>query len=222
VVWIQFAKSAVRGRVKTRLAATVGEQVALDAHLSLTSAVNKQLTNASNRLEGHHQLYFYVSCERSLDEGMKSFAAVTLEYDLAVKQQSTGDLGARMSDALFAALENADLAILVGSDFPVLDNLYLADVIDRLRRHDVVLGPVEDGGFGLIALRQCQFAGLEGIDWGTEKACAQTSQCLRVQGLSVSLLPSRYDVDELEDWQRWLKSTYYSALFNQTTEPSCA
>ena len=43
--------------------------------------------------------------------------------------------------------------ILVGSDLPPLDRFYIDEADKALDAYDVVFGPTEDGGFGLIATK---------------------------------------------------------------------
>lgn len=223
-VWIQFVKMPQLGKVKTRLAATIGDQAALDAHKQLALAVNTQLSNyiCANHSNREHSLWLalggaggYVSHADYL-HGLEAYRHLGLGFQEAFMQDGKG-LGDRMYMALGLALEVADQAFIVGSDFPVLDNEYLASAVDALACADVVLGATEDGGYGLIGVKQLEpggqsvglpFDGFGDVCWGTNRVCQQTQNAMHAKGLEVALLAKRFDVDEDEDWRRWQASAW--------------
>ena len=63
----------------------------------------------------------------------------------------------------------------------------------------MVLGPAEDGGYGLVGVKAEIPDMFSDIDWGTEKVLSQTCNRLNRGGLSYSLLPLIWDVDRPED-----------------------
>jgi glycosyltransferase A (GT-A) superfamily protein (DUF2064 family) len=69
---------------------------------------------------------------------------------------------------------------------------------------DAVLGPAEDGGYYLIALRAGAVSPrlFEGIAWSTGRVFAETLARCRELGLAVELLPAATDVDTPEDLRR--------------------
>ncbi|KZZ57190.1 hypothetical protein A3762_10335 [Oleiphilus sp. HI0125] len=202
-VFIQFAKYPVLGNVKTRLARFVGEQSALDAHIRLTAAVNQQLNRYGETRDK-------VDVKLALASGggishKEWIDSLTFDYCL---EQPSGDLGAKMQRVMFDALEHYDYAFIVGSDFPVLDDDFLQQAINSLSNHDFVFAPTEDGGFGLVGQRACGFTSFGEIEWGTNRVLEQVQNRMTELGFSFSLLDKRFDVDELEDWKRWLQSDY--------------
>ena len=68
----------------------------------------------------------------------------------------------------------------------------------------MVLGPAEDGGYYLIALRPEAVRPrlFEGIAWSTDQVLAATLDRCRELGLRVELLPEASDVDTPEDLRR--------------------
>lgn len=113
MVWVQFAKSPEIGQVKTRLAASVGDTKALDAHLTLSFAVNCQLRAIEStcppsglRSEQHH-IRLAVAGSRGLEWSLDRLKDKGLSFDSAVMQQGL-TLGDRMSRELSAALAHAD------------------------------------------------------------------------------------------------------------------
>jgi uncharacterized protein len=74
---------------------------------------------------------------------------------------------------------------------------------------DVVITPAEDGGYVLLAMRQpavhqCSSDWLQGVEWGSDAVLEQTIKRCDRQGLSYFLMPQSWDVDEYEDYQRWI------------------
>ncbi len=221
-VWIQFVKMPELGKVKTRLAATLGDELALEAHKILSRQVNRQLAGfMEQERASEHSLWLGLGDAGrrvSLEQGCKLYSDLGLIYDRAFLQHGE-ELGERMQNAFIRALPRADKVFIVGSDFPVLDREYCLQAIAELDHADVVLGATEDGGYGLIGLGKTGrlsehnnggFDGFGLVDWGSEKVCAQTKTNLQSTGLEISVLPERFDIDTEEDWKRWQSSAWSS------------
>lgn len=198
---IQFAKWPVHGRVKTRLAVKLGDQAALDAHIRLTRAVMHNLAAT-----GHDLAFWWDQPQPPAGAQAGELQGELADLGFSLGSQSGSDLGARMHNALSGGLQSHAQAIIIGSDCPSVDPAYVEQAISALAHADIVLGPSDDGGFVLIGARCVADGMLEGMDWGTTKALVQTQESLSAAGLSVHLLDPRWDVDEPEDWQRFLRS----------------
>ena len=113
-----------------------------------------------------------------------------------------------MATALRQCLHEGNVALLIGTDCPDIDLAYVADGFAALTRTDLVIGPVEDGGYGLIgATRQVvdKLDGIfSGIAWSSPRVLAQTLERADARQISVSLLKTIWDVDTAEDWSRYL------------------
>jgi hypothetical protein len=194
---MQFAKWPEAGKVKTRLIPALGKQGALAAHCELTLAV------LDNLLVTALPLQFWWDCDRTppaeAAEVMKKLQGRRVRQCF----QSGGNLGDRMAAALCGALHSHKNAIIVGSDCPSVDPAHVLLAAEKLTHADVVLGPSEDGGYVLIGARKVVPGMLDGVHWGSEHVLRQTCEKLNSMGLSVGLLPMRWDVDEAEDWQRF-------------------
>ena len=124
-------------------------------------------------------------------------------HDALLLPVEGGDIGGCLSQAtarLFA--EGFSPVIAVNSDGPTLPSVYLERAEALLDRHDVVLGPSEDGGYYLVGLRHPAPGLFQGIDWSTCRVLSQTRVRADALGLSVALLPSWYDVDTGADLDR--------------------
>ncbi|WP_417529491.1 TIGR04282 family arsenosugar biosynthesis glycosyltransferase [Marinobacter lipolyticus] len=199
VLVMQFSKWPEEGRVKTRLMPALGASGALAAHVRLSLEV------LDNLIASGFPIQFW--WDRALDQAPEAAAPVLSKMDLA--QITTGiqqgeNLGQRMEAALAQVLENHDKALVVGSDCPSVDPDYVRQAVAELDTSDVVLGPSNDGGYVMIGARRVVAGMLDGVNWGTGSVLDQTCTRMAGLGLSVSLLPPRWDVDEPEDWQRFL------------------
>ena len=185
---IIFAKAPIVGKVKTRLAATVGDEVA-------TSIFEKLLhvnIERARQLEGVDKLLYAYSKEDA--EYFKC------NVDWPIYTQVGVDLGERMRRALVSGLQQYDSAVLVGTDIAdAQDDDYLTafDVLDR--GVDIVIGPTFDGGYWLIGSRGTDKLPFSNIDWGSSRVFNQTVSLVRKMGLSYHCLPTRHDVDVESD-----------------------
>ncbi|MBC7183239.1 MAG: TIGR04282 family arsenosugar biosynthesis glycosyltransferase [Marinobacter sp.] len=199
-VFLQFAKWPEAGRVKTRLIPELGAAGALDAHIRLTLSVLDNLCATGYPVE-----FWW---DRLVDDHPAEAAAILEEVDGAGLFQGVqqGDsLGDRMLAALSQSLGDYDRALIVGSDCPSVDPDYARQAVACLADHDVVLGPSDDGGYVLIGASRVEEGMLDNIAWGTPGVLAQTCERLDAAGLSYYLLEPRWDVDEPEDWFRFLR-----------------
>lgn len=200
-VFLQFAKWPEAGRVKTRLMPTLGVMGALNAHVQLTLAVLDNLYATGYPVE----LWW----DRPVNERPDEAVAIVQELDgagLIQRVQQDGTLGERMHHALSQSLRDNDRALVVGSDCPSVDPDYARKAVACLDNCDVVLGPSEDGGYVLIGASRTVAGMLDGIAWGTPDVLAQTCSRLEALGLSYCLLEPRWDVDEPDDWARFLRT----------------
>lgn len=192
-----FFKMPEPGKVKTRLIPVLGEEGASDFAASMIHRLVSLLQGSGL---GETELWY------AGDAG--DFLASV--EGVASHQQKGGDLGERMKEALSIGIYRSDKAILVGTDCPLIDDAYVATAAALLEDHDVVIGPAEDGGYGLIGVRDAMPDVFSGIDWGTDQVLAQTCRRLNESRANYALLPLIWDVDRPEDLPRyyaWLGET---------------
>ncbi|GAA4405220.1 TIGR04282 family arsenosugar biosynthesis glycosyltransferase [Quisquiliibacterium transsilvanicum] len=197
---IVFARAPLRGRVKTRLAAAIGDEAALEAHRALLRAT----AGVAASLLGHPE-FGAGSVELCIDgeDADGECAALARSLGLRLGRQQGEDLGARMHSALARALQDGRLPVLLGSDCPALQAADLLEALAALRRNDAVFAPAEDGGYVLVGLaRECP-ALFQGLAWGGAEVMEQTRARLRAAGIRWTELRTLWDVDRHEDWLRW-------------------
>ena len=189
-----FAKTPILGRCKTRLIPMLGAEHALAAHRELVERTLRQVATAADI-----QASLWVT---EIESQTQQWADT---WQLPIALQEGADLGQRM----FACLDHlcgtaAEGALLMGTDCPGIDARYISAAARNLHDYDVVLGPAEDGGYGLIGMRQAHKVLFENIDWGTDAVAEQTLYAAEKCQLRVFQMPKIWDVDRPEDWQRYL------------------
>ncbi|MDU8942554.1 TIGR04282 family arsenosugar biosynthesis glycosyltransferase [Rhodophyticola sp. MJ-SS7] len=125
----------------------------------------------------------------------------TWPSDVVQMPQGRGDLGARMARALHAV--RGAPALLIGSDIPGIDRAVIGEAFDRMRGHDGVIGPSEDGGYwciGLGARRRLPPGAFAGVRWSTDHALDDTVR--RLAPLALARARRLADVDRAEDLRR--------------------
>ncbi len=116
--------------------------------------------------------------------------------------QGPGDWGVRQQ-ALFseAPARGETRTILVASDSPQLTVEVVVEAFALLEQHDLVLGPVDDGGYYLVGMRG-PWPVLGGVPMSTRTVLAEIVARAEQLGLSVALVEPTFDVDEAEDLER--------------------
>lgn len=194
-----FARAPELGRVKRRLAADLGPQAALDAHERLVREALQRLAGVPGL---NTELWLAGSPAAALQRWPEA-------GDLPLRCQCGGDLGARMLHALRDSLQRDARALVVGTDCPSIDGAYVQGAAAALAHADVVLGPAEDGGYGLIGARRAVTEQLDSLfrdmPWGTDRVRHVTLERCAAAGMRCVELERIWDVDTLADWRRYLR-----------------
>lgn len=192
-----FAKYWQPGRVKTRLAAKLGPERA--------AAVYRQFVlTLLARLDGiaPDQVLAFAPSDRADD-----FKPI-LPAGWRQEPQAGDDLGNRMQHYFANRFtEGHKRVVLLGTDSPDVPIEHVTTAMATLATQDVVLGPTEDGGYCLIGMRRQaepnQFPPIfSDIPWSTPDVWLATIDALQATNTNYAVLPTWYDVDEVEDYQR--------------------
>ena len=195
-----FAKAPVPGRVKTRLAVTIGAAAAAAVYRELAATT---LAHAAGARSAGVVTTIELWCDPDPDHD--ELRALAARAGATLHRQPAGDLGARMAGAIADALQRHAAVLLVGTDCPLLDAAYLARAAELLAGHDAVLGPAEDGGYVLVgATRPLRFAR---VRWSSPHALADTEAEFAAAGLSWRAAATLWDVDTPSDLARWRAAT---------------
>jgi len=184
---IIFVRNPLLGKVKTRLAATVGNQRALEIYQKLL-----EYTADITRTLPVDKVVFYSDFVASKD---------IWEDTVYRKQlQSQGDLGQKIKSAFDFGFKSGYRRIcIIGSDCIELTAEIIMEGFEQLSTYDALLGPSRDGGYYLLGLNQMQGSVFEGKNWGTDSVASDTVADFKLLGLSYGLLRPLNDVDVEED-----------------------
>lgn len=182
-----FTRNPVMGKVKTRLAKTVGDQTALDIYtflLDRTVEVTKPVTAAK---------FVYYS-EEIKEEDIWNTSGYTK------KLQEGAHLGTRMLNAFketFEADADYESILIIGSDMYDITPDHINDAFRQLENNEVVIGPAEDGGYYLLGLTSLIPEIFENKAWGTSTVLKDT--LAQLTNKKIHLLERLNDVDVYED-----------------------
>ncbi len=192
-----FAKFWEPGRVKTRLAATLGNQLACELYQIFLFHLLNSVAPDTDRAT-----VVFSPTNREAD------FRTAIPENWMLEPQSNGDLGDRMrtffDQHLHAQqfpdapsdMKQATKVVVIGADCPQLTAAEIQTAFDELDKNDVVIGPSTDGGYYLLGMKGGLAEVFDDIDWSTSAVLAQTTQRLDQQNKSYALLPPRTDVDD--------------------------
>lgn len=183
---IIFTRNPVLGKVKTRLAKTVGDQTALDIYkflLNYTVAITKNL-------KSDKAVYYSENIQEN-----DLWDSATYQKKL----QQGNDLGERMQQAFESAFrEGYEKVMIIGSDLYDIQSQHIEKAFEELEKNEVVIGPAEDGGYYLLGMNTLIANAFKKKSWGTETVLKDTLNDLDTR--SVALMKDVLnDIDVYED-----------------------
>ena len=201
---IIFIKNPQLGKVKTRLAATVGNEKALEIYQILMAHTQK----ITHKLNAEKYLYYSDFVDRN-DIWPNEV------YHKSVQQDGI-DLGLKMACAFRDALqENHQKVLIVGSDCLELTNEMINKAYSELTDNEVVIGPAFDGGYYLIGFnfqtigeRSEEALNQVFLDkqWSHGDVCNEAIEACEALKLKYAQLPTLTDVDEEKDFLKSISS----------------
>lgn len=191
---IIFYRNSVKGKVKTRLAARLGSDTALEIHSRL-SALTKNV--AAPAAADKVVFYDHQVLQNDL-----------WEDNIFLKcQQSGEELGSRMFESFhWAFRQGYKKVVIIGTDCPGITPKLLESALQHLDQYPVVIGPAVDGGYYLLGLRQMLPELFTGIAWGTDQVFEHTVRKLKMLGHLYHSLEVLRDIDRPEDLDYLRKS----------------
>lgn len=186
---IIFIKNPELGKVKTRLAADVGDATALEVYQKLLSRCRQECSKVDAQ-----RFLFYAEF---IDE-QDSWSANLFHK----KVQDQGDLGDRIKGAFQEVAQEGTPTMIIGSDCYDLDASKIEAAFEALEQHDLVIGPANDGGYYLLGSRQYYPSLFENIPWSTDTVFTKTIAAAKELELSVAVLEELVDLDTLEDVEK--------------------
>lgn len=194
-----FIKNPELEKVKTRLAATIGNEKALKVFNIL--------------LENIHQKTLLVTADKIL-----YYSSFIDENDIweskifqkKIQNQST-DLGQRMFSAFKEAQTSGyTKALIIGSDIFEVTTQILELGFELLENSDTVIGPSHDGGYYAIGFNFQKIASPDFLQkiflnkcWSHENVSAEALGVIESYSLSCGFLPTLHDIDTEDDLKKY-------------------
>lgn len=175
------------GKVKTRIAATVGENVALEIY--------NQLLDHTHRVAMEVKVDKFLFYSDFIPEQKEAYPG----YHFMLQEGE--DLGERMCNA-FASLfaRGYSNVVIIGTDCPDLEASDLNTAFLALSRNDMVIGPAKDGGYYLLGMSRFHPELFRGIHWSTERVLELTLDAADEARLDYEFLRLHSDIDTFADW----------------------
>ena len=193
---VVMARYPEAGKTKTRLARSIGDD-------RVTCLYRAFLTDLAQRFAGQccHLHWAYTPAEVNY-HGFLATLVPSLVQHMCCFPQEGAELGARLHHTFkWTRARDFQRTIVIGSDSPQISLDIVTQASQALDEADVVLGPADDGGYYLIAMRKPHDV-FSGIPMSTSVVTHMTMELAQRQGLKVHLLAPLFDVDELPDLLR--------------------
>ena len=180
-----FTRNPALGKVKTRLAKTVGDKTALEIYTFLL----ERTRDIATKVSADKAIYYSVKVREN-----DIWDATIFQKHLQVGE----DLGIRMLHAFKNGFETGyEKVLIIGSDLYDLTAETIENAFIALENNEVVIGPAEDGGYYLLGMNSLEEKVFKNKDWGTETVRKDTLEDLKDK--KVFLLGELNDVDVFED-----------------------
>jgi glycosyltransferase A (GT-A) superfamily protein (DUF2064 family) len=220
-----FLKYPAAGKVKTRLGAAVGFQVAaelyrtwIDRLLHTLQPLRRQARLIAlydgapwEAFAPWHHLVDLGWSQRGDSLGERLTGAFQ-QADLLMRESAAARAATSADPARTppanAAGSSVDFPVrlpvcAIGTDCLELDVPLVQKSFDLLQEWDVVIGPSFDGGYYLIGTASFRPRLFDNIRWSSPWTLEDQIRQCRTLGCSVAYLPPRGDIDTLEDWQAY-------------------
>ena len=178
-----FYRNPELGKVKNRLAATIGDERALAIYILMAAhARNMALAIPVDRV-----VYYSEFIDREDN---------WLNMDFHKQLQQGNDLGEKMKNAFKESFELGYASVcIIGTDCLELTEDILQQAFESLKQHDTVIGPAADGGYYLLGMNKFIPEVFDNKEWSTDSVLNNTLKDFKRLKLSYHLLPTLSDVD---------------------------
>lgn len=197
---IVFQKALILGEVKTRLAATLGEEDSLNIYRQLLEHTHKVVASINNtsvfifqnkfpeRLPISTQPHFHFFEQQGKDLGEKMFLAFQEVFNLGFTK-----------------------VLIIGTDCIDLTKTHLSEAMNQLDRNTCVIGPATDGGYYLLGLTRPVPELFRGIQWSSPEVFNDSVSILNSLQITFSTIETLSDIDTEEDLKNYrLKNSLLS------------
>jgi len=202
-----FIKYPATGKVKTRLAKEIGDELALKFYKNSVEYLVKTLDSAS------------FTTNLFIDPFIKKndFQAWLGTHNFF--PQKGKDLGERMANCMKTSFEaGAEKTVIIGSDIPEITIKTALDSFKDLSQSKIVIAPSGDGGYSLIGLTSLAAITIfKDINWSTNSVFDETLLRIRELDIKSHILPTLEDIDLYEDLEKFFKKEPNHPCFKGVT-----
>ena len=189
-VCIVMCKAPELGKVKTRLAAEIGNAQALRVY----EALLRITLQASMSSTWETVLAVDGDCTRMP------------QHSHRIISQRGDELGVRICNAI-NDVGNYECIVVIGADAPRVTHHHIARAFHALDTHDVVLGPAADGGYWLIGMQKLHPDLFADIPWSTNRVLTCTLERCEQNARTIALLETLSDIDLRADLEQLMPDT---------------
>ena len=183
-----FTKEAELGKVKTRLASSIGAEKALRVYTTLLNYTFSLLEEYAKRGVSVY-IYFAEEPQENIDH--LKFANIRIQKGV--------DLGERMQHAFSEVLSQHSSAVILGGDCPELTLDDIESAFQGTEQHHTVIGPSTDGGYYLLGKHTLIPELFTKKKWSTVSVFNDTIADLNRLNQEYKTLQPKTDIDTIDD-----------------------
>ncbi|MFL0730787.1 MAG: TIGR04282 family arsenosugar biosynthesis glycosyltransferase, partial [Prochlorococcus sp.] len=204
-----MARWPAAGRCKRRLAKNLGMVRAA----AIQNRLTKHTLTVANSIAARNLIEMQLAITGLAPKAAKRWG---LDQGVStVAHQGNGNLGERMRRQVLRAQQRRHpqtitgrTTLLIGTDLPNLCERDLLQALEALEKHELVIGPANDGGYWLLGLSRGLVQPVAswpfcGIPWGSNQVMELTLQKAQCAGITPGLLRKQNDLDCLDDLAPW-------------------
>lgn len=202
---IVFAKNKLFGKVKTRLAKTIGEESAYEVYEALYHITEQESCAVSTAdVEVHYSHFIdaetWVDCRKFVQVGES--------------------LGERMKHAFTEGFKQGYQTIIgIGADLPEIQHELIEEAFRKLESSDFTFGPAEDGGYYLVGMSNASGRYIfDDKPWSTKELLKITKAEIVSKKQSITFLETLNDIDTVEDLEKSAIGTQFETLISKSKE----
>ena len=228
VAYVLFAKPPIHGFVKTRLANEVGPDTALElyklmlkwhwetlAKLDHSSTHMVEHSDVKIRVQIKSKSFVFIAqpLDMKLKKAVKYFNFLPNVKKLKFREQSSGNLGERLSNAFLYLQKDFDFIIVWGSDIAALTHHNIQKSLEY--RNSACILPASDGGYCLLGINSKLFCVdiFNQVSWSTKNTFNTQKKRFDNLGVPIVTMPRMPDLDTSRDIIRNI--TYMQRFSNE-------
>jgi len=197
-----------KGKVKTRLAADVGDILAAELYRCFVEDLLPKMREVpADILIGFHP----PSKRRCIEDWLGKGPGL-----IPQRGRDIGERQASLFETAFAM--GYDRVIVMASDAPDLPIGIVVKAFDELKVSDSVMGPCQDGGYNLIGFDTGGYNGdlFRDVPWGGPGAAKKMLERMERSGSRTASVETWWDVDDIDDLQALYRRSVKNGYSDRT------